>query len=127
MGTQLRRRVVGKSAAYTVNVISDKPGTVFTNKGAGGSVTFTLPTPTRAILGWWYRFKAVVDQNIVVAAPTVDTMVVLNDLAADSLALSTASELIGGEIEAQVVETADGTFKWALSGVAVGHTYTIAT
>jgi hypothetical protein len=127
MSTQLKRRIVGKSASYTVNVIADKPGTVFTNKGATGAITFTLPTPTRAILGWWYRFKGVVNQNIVVAAPTVDTALALNDLAADSLALSTTNEKLGAEIEAQCVETADGTFQWALSGVAVGHTYTVAT
>lgn len=127
MSVRLERRVVDKSAAYTITPAADRPGTVFTNVGASGSVTFTLPTPTRALLGWWFRFKAVVDQSIVVAAATADTLLVLNDLAADSLAISTTNEKIGGEIEVQCLETVDGTFKWCASGVAVGHTYTIAT
>jgi len=127
MSTRLERRVVGKAASYTIRPNSDSPGTVFTNKGATGSITFTLPTPTRALLGWWYRIKVVVDQNVVLAPATADTLVLLNDLAADSLTISTSSEKIGAEIEAQCVETADGTFKWAASGIAVGHTYTVAT
>jgi hypothetical protein len=127
MSTRLRRRVVPKAASYTVVFPMDAPGTVFTNRGASGAITFTLPVASRALLGVWYRFKAVVNQNIVVAVTPVDTALALNDLAADSLAISTTNEKLGGEIEAQCVETAEGTFQWALSGVAVGHTYTVAT
>lgn len=127
MSTRLERRVVAKAADYTVRPTADSPGTVFTNRGATGAVVFTLPTPTRALLGHWYRFKCVVDQNVTVAVPTVDTAVAKNDLAADSLAISTSNEKIGAEIEAQVVEPVAGTYAWALSGIAVGHTYTVAT
>jgi hypothetical protein len=127
MSTRLERRVVPKAADYTVRPNSDAPGTVFTTEGATGAVVFTLPTPTRALLGVWYRFKNVVDQNMTVQPPTADTAIALNDLAADSLAVSTGGQKIGGEIEAQCVRTGGSTFQWALSGVAVGHTYTVAT
>ena len=127
MSTRLHRRVVGKAASYTVAPHVDQPGTVFTNRGASGAVTFTLPTASKGVLGHWYRFKAVVDQNVIVAAPTADTLLVLNDLEADSLAIQNSGQKIGGEIEVQCLETAEGTFKWAASGIAVGHTYTVAT
>lgn len=126
MSTRLERRVIGKSSNYTIDPTRDRPGTTFTNKGASGAVTFTLPTPNRAMCGWYYRFKVVVDQNVTVAAPTADTLVTANDLAADSLTVSTASQKIGALMEAEVVETANG-YQWAVSGLAVGHTYTAAT
>lgn len=127
MPINLKRRVVGKAANYTVNPYVDRCGTVFTNKGATGGITFTLPAPNAGLLGLWYRFKTVVDQDVTIATATADTMLSLNDLAADSLAISTSSQKIGGEIEAQVVESVTGTFKWAVCGVAVGHTYTLAS
>ena len=127
MSVRLNRRVVPKAASYTINPAVDSPGTIFTNRGATGAVTFTLPTPNRQLLGWWFRFKAVVAQNLLVAAATADTLVALNDTAADSVALQTAGQIIGGEMEAECIETAEGTFRWAVSGIAVGHTYTVAT
>lgn len=123
MSTRLERRTVRKTAAYTLRPPFDRPGTVFTNAGAVGSVTFTLPAPTRAVLGHWYRFVALVAQAVVVAAPTADTLVALGDTAADSVQVST----IGGEIEAKCIETSAGVYRWAASGVAVGHTYTVNT
>jgi hypothetical protein len=127
MSTRLERRTVAKTAAYTVNPALDRPGTVFTNAGAAGAVTFTLPLATRALLGWWYRFLGVVDQNFTVASNPVDTLIVINDTAADSLTVSTAGQKIGAEIEAQCVETSAGVFRWVAKGNAVGHTYTVAT
>jgi hypothetical protein len=127
MSTKLKRRVVGKSADYTVNANHDAPGTTFTNKGATGAITFTLPAAVRGLLGYYYRFRAVVDQSIVVATPAVDTALALNDLAADSVALSTAGQKLAGVIEAECVETASGTFQWAISVLTVGHAGTVAT
>jgi hypothetical protein len=123
MSTRLSRRTLRKTAAYQVNPPFDSPGTVFTNGGASGSVTFTLPTPNASLLGTWYRFKALVAQAVVVAAPTADTLIALSDAAADSVQVST----IGGEIEAKCVETSAGVYRWAADGVAVGHTYTVNT
>jgi hypothetical protein len=127
MSTRLERRYIPKSSAYTIDPYKDRPGTTFTNLGASGSVTFTLPAPTKDLKGWYYRFKVVADQDVVVATATADTLLVLNDAAGDSLAVSTSSQKIGALIEAEIIETAAGTFRWAASGLAVGHTYTIAT
>lgn len=123
MSTRLQRRVLGKLASYTIQYPADAPGTTFTNKGATGAITFTLPTPNRGLLGVYYRFKVLVAQNLFVASPVADTLVVLSDTAADTLVCNT----IGGIIEAEVVEVSDGVFQWAASGLAVGHTYTVAT
>lgn len=127
MSTRLARRVVPKSASYTIVYPMDAPGTIFTNKGAAGAIVFTLPAAIRALLGCHYRFRTVVDQTITVQPPVADTLLALNDLAADSIALSTGGQKLAGEIEAECVETADGTFQWAASGISVGHTYTVAT
>ncbi len=87
--------VVAKTANYTVtNADAD---TLFTNRGAAGAVTFTLPANARK--GLRFGFFVVADQNVIVASGTADTMVVFNDAAADSIAFSTASEKIGAMIE----------------------------
>jgi len=85
-------RVVAKTANYTITDADN--GTLFTNSGAAGAVNFTLPvTPKR---GLRYDFFVVANQNVTLTAGTVDTLVVYNDAAADSVALSTAGNLIGG-------------------------------
>lgn len=122
MSTRLERRFVAKTASYTINPHVDRCGTVFTNRGASGAVTFTLPAPGNAMKGWFYEFRGVAGQNILIAVPTADTAIVKNDAAADSLALSTAGELIGGAARAEC----DGT-AWILFGQSVGHTFTVAT
>lgn len=127
MSTRLQRRVVPKAASYTIVPPMDSPGTTFTNKGAVGAINFTLPAATRALLGWYYRFKVVVDQSVTIVTATADTMLVFNDLAADSLAVSTGGQKLGALMEAECVETVDGTFQWAVSGLSVGHTFTVAT
>lgn len=115
-------RVVAKTAAYTITALNDPSGTVFTNRGAVGSVTFTLPPASQAYRGYEYDFQGIADQNLVLAPSTPDTLIVLNDTAADSLAISTGGQKIGGRMKA----FCDGT-SWIAMGVAVGHTYTIAT
>lgn len=122
MSTRLERRVVAKTADYTINPTADKPGTVFTNRGATGAVTFTLPPATPANTGWWYRFRGVADQTITIASSVVDTLLAFNDAAADSVAMSTGGQKIGGEMEA----FCDGT-TWAVTGLSVGVTFTVAT
>lgn len=118
----MKARVSAKTADYTIVPSTDPSGTIFTTRGAGGAVIFTLPAPAAALAGYRYTFKNVVAQDMTVKTATVDTLIVLNDLTADSLAVTTTNEEIGGQIEA----ICDGT-SWFASGVAVGHTYTIAT
>ena len=59
-GRGLRERVA-KTASYTIQAPADN-GKTFTNQGATGAVTFTLPAATP---GQWYRFAiATAGQNV---------------------------------------------------------------
>jgi hypothetical protein len=122
MSTRLERRVIAKTADYTVSLARDRSGSVFTNRGAGGTVVFTLPPASAAAKGYTYEFRGVADYAITVASAVADTLVALNDAAADSVSASTASGLIGARIDA----FCDGT-QWFANVVAIGVTQTIAT
>lgn len=126
MSNRAKRRVVAKTADYTINPNADDAGTIFTNAGATGAVNFTLPAPSIRTLGDWYEFMGVADQNLTVTAPTADTAIALNDTAADSLALSTSSQKIGGLLRATCVKGAS-TYQWVLQALANGAAGTVAT
>lgn len=55
--------VTAKTAAYTLT--EAESGKAFSNSGAAGSVTFTLPTPKP---GMWFIFFKLTQQNVVIAA-----------------------------------------------------------
>lgn len=118
----LKVNVRAKTADYTILPANDPSFTIFTNRGAAGAVNFTLPAPSGALEGVVYFFLGVADQNILVVAATVDTLLALNDVAADSVAMSTA----GGKIGGLMIALCDGT-AWAVVGAAVGGTFTVAT
>lgn len=106
------RNVVAKTADYTV--VEGDNNTLFTTRGAAGAVNFTLPaTPKK---GLRFAFYNAANQNLTVTAGTADTLVAINDLAADSISLETADLKIGGMIEI----FGDGT-GW-LSRVSAGQT-----
>lgn len=90
-------------------------------RGAAGAVNLTLPATPYA--GLRYRVTNASDQNLTITAGTPDTMVVLNDLTADSVALSTASEKIGGTFEI----IGDGTGWLVIPSLWETQTQTIAT
>lgn len=113
--------VSAKTANYTIG-LTDICGTIFTNRGAAGAVTFTLPGPTVFASGTWFDFYAIAAQNIVIATATTDTLCVVNDTAADSITISTSMQIIGAH--ARVFT--DGT-QWCFVGDTVGVTYTVAT
>lgn len=116
-----KRRTIAKTGNYSINPNKgDFSGTIFTNRGAGAGVTFTLPNPTPALAETHYRFVGVADQTFTVAAPA-GKAVAFNNAAATSLAASTAGQKIGAVIEA----FCDGT-SWLLTGAAAGVTYTVA-
>jgi hypothetical protein len=81
-----------KTANYTV--LESDCGMLFTNTGASGTVNFTLPVTAKQ--GLEYEFQCTADQTMTITAGTADTMITLNDLAADSVSLATSSEKIGG-------------------------------
>lgn len=125
LGGFLPRAPVAKTANYTIvspinNAAGDACGTLFTTRGAGGAVVFTLPVITAIMAGLWYEFDGVANQNIGVAA-AAGTVVTFNNAAATSVTASTA----GGKIGAHFRAVCDGT-SWHVIGDAVGVTYTVA-
>jgi hypothetical protein len=77
--------ITPKTGNYTIVTGTNPSGTIFTNRGAAGTITFTLPAPSQSIAGTFYEFVTVVAQIITVATATADTLITDNDAAADSL------------------------------------------
>jgi len=91
------RTISAKTASYSVR--PEDIGKIFTNRGAGGAVTFTLPTVSTIAAGWWCEFFVVADQNVVIASQgSSDNIVTFNDAGADSITISTAGEIIGASV-----------------------------
>lgn len=117
------QRVVPKTANYTINTISDRSRTLFTNRGASGAITFTLPTlqsGNSRYLGWGYEFFVVVDQSFAVQS-AAGKMVALNNAAATSVTVNTGGQRVGAAIKC----IWDGT-SWLVTADTSGVTYTIA-
>lgn len=83
---------IAKTASYTVTVAEN--GTLYTNSGATGAITFTLPTVAPGLL---YAFRCIADQNILVTS-TAANIVTFNNAAATTIALQTVGSRIGGEL-----------------------------
>lgn len=88
-------RISAKNAAYSP--LANETGTWYTTTAATQAIVFTLPVLVSGT-AWVFEFFNGADQNMTVTAGTADTAVTFNDLAADSVAFSTASEKIGGHI-----------------------------
>lgn len=125
MSLRNQQPTIAKTASFTVDLGATRPGTRFTNSGAGGAIVLTLPTPQTGLMswdGWWCELFGVADQNITITA-AANKAVCINNATATSLAASTSSQKIGACIRARW-DAALG--KWHLSGVAVAATYTVA-
>ena len=110
---------VAKTASYTCK--AEESGTVFTNRGAGGAVTFTLPAVASSAGVFYYFMNCVVAQDLIVSAPA-NTLVTFNSITSTSVAFSTASQRAGGGF----LLVCDGT-KWLAFCMAnAGATVTIA-
>lgn len=94
--TREKLSVVAKTSSYTLTT-SDF-GKVFTTRGAGGAITFTLPAAS-GNSGEWFEFYNVANQNMILAAAD-EGMVCFNDLTADAIAFQTTNEKIGGGFRA---------------------------
>ncbi len=114
MGTRLSSRIISKAASYTVNPATDRlvEGPTYM---ATAAATFTLPTPGAGLLGVVLHFLCIADVVMTIAAATADTMVTVNDLAADSVAFSTSSEKIGSRATAHCVKNAAGAYRWVVT------------
>lgn len=109
--------ITAKTANYTVGTVAtDVFGTVFSNEGASGAVTFSLPAPTS---GAYYFFAGVADQNITISAGA-GLGITINNAAAASIAFSTTSQKIGSFAVAIAVGT-----KWLLVNLST-NTSTVA-
>jgi hypothetical protein len=87
--------ITAKTAAYTCK--KQDTGTVFTTVGATAAITFTLPPISDG--PFHFIFICGEDYGMTVAAHTADTMLTMNDKAADSIAFNTTAERIGGMVE----------------------------
>lgn len=113
------REVIALTASVTLT--NHDIGKRFTNRGASGAVTVTLPTPDAVNAGGEIVFGVVADQNFIVT--TSDKLVLINDAAADSIAAQTSSEKIG----AVFAVWSDGT-SWFAENRSVGaNTITTTT
>lgn len=97
MSRGVYEQIEAKTADYQVK--KDDLGKLFTNRGATAAVNFTLPKKAELLAGWNCRFFVVADYGVTVTAGDADTLVVFNDAAADSIAFSTTSEIIGAGVE----------------------------
>jgi hypothetical protein len=99
VGLAFKFKVEDKTASYTC--LAEDSGKVFTNKGATGAVTFTLPALSAVEKGWNASFINVVDQNLVITPPTadLDKVVADGDATADTLTSSTTSHKIGAAVQ----------------------------
>lgn len=113
------REVVALTASTTLT--NNDLGKTFTNRGASGAITITLPTPSGDNSGGEIRVRVVANQNVTVQCATNDLLVIVNDAAADSVAWSTLNEKIG----AGGMFESDGT-NWFFSDLS-GGTATIST
>ena len=81
-----------KTADYTITPFDS--GKTFTNRGAGGTVTLTLPVAGPSLNGWSVRLIRHAAQSFVVASNPVDTLVISADAAADSVTISTIGHAV---------------------------------
>lgn len=110
-----------KTANYNVSYPADN-NVHFTTRGAAGAVTFTLPALAAANKGVRNRFTNEADQNMTITAPA-GKLVTFNNLAATSVALSTAGQKIGGSFE---IVLNDDASKYIAIPHLQGHTVTVA-
>lgn len=116
---QLESLIVAKTSDYTVLVSEN--GTLFTTRGAGAAVTFTLPLNSTVPIGFHVKFFNVSAYGMIIASNPTDTLVGLNNAAADTVTCTTTSLMIGAAVEV----VWDGT-GWLVFALSAGPTYTVA-
>jgi len=105
IGTYMAVRPRGRShktANYTI--LATEHGTEFTNTGATGAITLTLPAlSTAGINGTTYWVSVIANQSVTVAAAGSDNIVTFNNAAATSIAVTTTDEKIGTKLRFEAV------------------------
>ena len=90
------QKIVTQNTNTTFN--STHWGALVLNKAASDR-NYTLPAPAAALSGKWFEFASDFGQNTTFTAATANTILALNTLAANSVALSTANEIIGAGLK----------------------------
>lgn len=88
-------KIIKAITATTYRATKQDLGAIITNRAAGGNLALTLPPTIDLDAGWWCEVFCVAAGTVTVASDTTDTIVAFNDATADSIAFSTASEIIG--------------------------------
>lgn len=108
------RKVTPKTASYTIKLNQpDRSGLGYTNRGAAGAVTFTLPTPNPAIAGVWYFFDVQADQSLIVSC--TGKLVTSGNALADNVSF----EVTGAKIGGRIIAVCDG-ISWLAHGSRSG-------
>jgi len=115
LASQLALPVKIKTA--TATLLKSETGSLIVVRGTG-AVTLTLPAIDK---GLWYFILNAVDQDLIIAAPTADTLITFNDVAADSVDFDQA----GNKIGAAALIACDGT-SWIAVNIGT-HTMGVNT
>lgn len=112
-------RFVTKTTSY--QVLSSDNMSHFDTLGATGAVTFTLPAIAN---GYFFSFRNLADQNMIVASSEGANMVALNNLVANSVAFQTGSQKVGGGFN---VYSNPAATRWIVQNTSAGaNTVTVA-
>ena len=122
MGTadKLVQVIEAKTANHTI--VKEDFGKLFTNRGATGAVTFTLPAVVPGFKSCYVEFYTLEAQDVTIAG-TAGELVTFNDAAANSVAFSTAGDEIGNYAKA----ICDGTSWLIILGIEGAVVATVAT
>ena len=90
-----QRTIEAKAADYTIT--ANDMGKILTNRGASGTVTFTLPDAGLDYKGAHLTILPIVAQKTTIATATSDVLITSGDVDADSVTQNSAA--IGGMIE----------------------------
>lgn len=106
------KRFLTKTASYSI--VANDNYTNFDNTGATGAITFTLPAIAP---GYFFGFRGMANQNIIVASNEGSNLVGLNSLTSTSAAFQTSGQIIGAGF--RVYSNPAGT-KWQVENVSAG-------
>lgn len=114
--------IKAKTADFTLDPTVTRCGTQFTNEGAVGAVTCTLPqlNAQGTWVGYWVELFGIADQTLGFATAAGKT-ITFNNAAATSVKAQTGGAKIGARLRAVWTGT-----KWEVTGQTVGVTYTVA-
>lgn len=108
MNGRAQRTVEVKTANYTVLAGTDN-GKTFTNEGASGAITFSLPAAT---VGQWYRFKAKAAQELRVDPNGTETIALPSSGAQQAAGAYLTMDAIGEGFEIECVKAGVWEVNW---------------